>query len=539
MRPISLSPQAFAKACEEYRSAGHGQKRGVLAKWAERAGCHPGSLRNAIRRGFITQPRSYNFTPEKKAILNIAATFMERRILSNQNKSIPVSVVIRSAEELGVIPPGAIKPRELSSYIRRHRLAPQHRVTGRFRRTEPNALHQIDFSVSRVLAYAGEGRVQIRSNFKIPYENRPDDVRKRVWLGCLVDDASGVMFAQYFLSRGEDTSLAIEFMQEAWRRKEDYPFWGVPRATYGDQVSWGKTEEIKHLLEKLGTRQILTPPGQPWKKGKVERSFRPVKEEFEVFKIGSLARGTMLSLIQVNEMLAKFCMKLNLRQHPSGKETRLDYWLNHVGDLWFPENFRELAYKHLKATVRRGYIQYDKKTYWAPPEIPDGERVELIELDGKLYIYRPGTKFRPAQRLLLQEAGLNLAPPVDAESVAIREQIEQIHIPSASVSEVEGVLASYIPDSVDLTPPPPTRHTKVQGPGVELLHEDAQRALLADILSTPLGNLPQELREELIDPFVASPHSRPEVKRQAEHILQALARPAQSKIEEKLRSGHE
>lgn len=541
MRPISLSPQAFAKASEEYQSAGCGRKRGVLEKWAERAGCHPGSLRNAIQRGHIVKPNRYEFGEEKKELLTTMSTFLESRILSKQNRSLPISAAIRAAEDFTIIPRGAVKPRELCRFLRRYRLVPQHRVTGRFRRGEAGAMHQVDFSCSRALAYAGEGRVQVRSNFTIPYENRLDDGKKKVWIGSVVDDASGVVYAQYFLSKGEDTALAITFLERAWQRKPDYPFWGVPHeSVYTDRVGWGKTKEIQNLFGKLRIRLIVPPRGEmPWTKGKVERKFRDIKEEFEQFLIGQLARGTMLSLVQANEMLAKFCMKLNLRPHPSGKGTRLDYWLNHVPDLWFPDNFRELAYKQHLATVRRGLIQYERKLYYAPPEIPDGERVEVIVLEGRLFIYLPKTKLAPARRLLLQEAGLNVAPPVDAEAEAIRERSEQIHIPPASVSEVEGVLASYIPDSVDLTPPPPTRHTKVQGPGVELLHEDAQRRLLADVLQRALGSLPQELREELIDPFVASPHSKSEVKRQAELILQAIARPAQSEIEERLRSGNE
>jgi len=538
MRPISLKPQAFARAREEYLSAARGRKQEVLVKWAERAGCHPGALRNAIRRGYIVKPGRYEFTEAQAAQLKRASRYLETCIVSNKTRSLPLSAAIGSAEDFGFIPRGAVKPRELSKFMRRFRLGAQHRTTGRFKRNEAGALHQIDFSCSRTLAYAGEGRVQVRSHHKIPYENRLDGGKKKVWIGSIVDDASGVMFARYFLSKGEDTELAIKFLESAWRRKPRYPFWGVPRGTYADQVGWAKTEAVQHLLEKLDVKPILTPPRQPWKKGKVERSFRPIKEEFERFDIGRIAYGTVLSLVQANDMLEKFCMKLNLRQHAGTKGTRLDYWLNHVGDLWFPDNFRELAYKQHVATVRRGLIQYERKLYYAPPEIPDGERIEIIEIDEQLYIYLPRTAFALSRRLPLEEAELNVAPPVDEKAARIREQIGQIHVPPASVAQVEAVLDSRI-EGVSLTPPPPTRHTKVEGPGIELLRDDAQRALLAELLNTALGNLPAELREEMIDPFVASPHSKAEVKRQAERIGKTLARPAPSEIEEKLRSGNE
>lgn len=539
MKLISLSLYAFQKFCTQYRSASHGDKQEVLVRWAERAGCHPNSLRNAFYRGHITRPKEYRFAPDKEPVLKRAAAYMEARMFSNQATRMPLTYVIEEAEAFDVIPKGAIKPRELGAYLRYYRLGSQHRISGKFARDHSNSLHQIDFSVSTVLAAAGEGSVQVRSKFKIPYVNRPDDPRERAWIGTVVDDASGVLFAQYFLSPGESTEVAIDLMEAAWRRKPDYPFWGVPEALYSDRVGWGKTDKVKHLLGKLETRHVKPEEAEtPWVKGKVERPFGIIKEKFEKHTLGALARGTILSLERVNEMLRKFCMEWNTGNHRSGKCSRISYWRNHVGELWFPANFRDLAFKQIRAVVRRGTIQYDTRSYYSPPGIPNGERVELIELEGELYIYQPETKFRPAQRLLLEEAEFNVAPPVDAKAEVIKEEVSQIRIPHASLDKVDEVLSSRI-KGIDLTPPPPTRHDEPQGPGVELLHEDAQRGLLADILGRPLGGLPPELREELIDPFCVAPHSRKAVKAQAERIKEVLERPARSEIEERMRSDHE
>ncbi len=538
MRPIALSPESFVKFTEEYRLASHCRKQTVLSEWAERANCSPGSLRNALYRGFIERPRQAEFTEEKRTLLIEAAAYVESIMSTSASTKIALSYLIETLEAAGRLPKGEIRSRELSLFMRTYRIGKKHRVTKRFRRSVPNGLHQIDFSVSDVLRFAGEDSVQIRSNYV--YENRPNEDRLRVWIGLVVDDASGMIWARYYLSRGESTSLVIKFMRSAWESKPEYPFWGVPESIYVDQASWGKTEEISNLLEKIGVTKIPAPPSSPWKKGKVEGGIRIIKQELEAVILNGMARGVQLSLDKVNGLLTDYCKTRSLKLHSAEKGTRLEYWRNFVPNLWFPSNYDELAFKKLYATVRRGYLTYQNKDYFAPELIKDGTKVELIKLDDRLYIYVPGTRYSPAKRLLLEEARENRPVPVYENSERMRRSVSERSktVEPFTLDEVERVFDSKIPADMDWTPPPSTSGRKVEGPGLELMHENAQRDLLAEALG-PLGDLPEQIRRELVDPFCSVPHSRIEIKRQTERILDALGEVSKVSIEEILRSNNE
>lgn len=535
MRSIALSPLAKAELLKEYSQSPHSKKQVLLEDWAQRIGCSKGGLRNAIYNNFSHKSRKVEFAPEKKAVLEIAASFVESAMCSRASTKVALSHVVKVLEASDRIPKGVIKSRELSLFMRTYRIGSAHKVTKRFRRNVPNALHHIDFSVSRVVRFAGSEMVQIRSDYT--YENRPNDDRLRVWIGSVVDDASGLMFVKYYLSRGESTTLALKFLRDAWQPKSDYPFYGVPDAKYTDRAGWARTDEAVHLFDALGVENILA--STPQAKGKVERKFRPIKEQFENLVIGRLARGSTLSLQKLNELALTFCKEQALKPHPRA-ETKLEYWRNYVPVLRFPDNFDELAYRKHEGMVRRGYITFEGKDYFAPAQTPDGTRVELLKLYGKLYIYMPGSRLSPARRLLLEEALLNSPVPVDFESERIRKSVsgKAKTLKPFSLSEAERILTNEIDPKIDWTPPPRTTSRRPQSPGIELLHENAQRDLLAKAVG-PLGDLPDDIKTEFINPFCAQPHTRADVDIQAGRIMDALGNKPQIDIEELLRSTHE
>lgn len=513
MKPLSLAPETFTKLCEEYARARHGHKQAVVEFWATRLGCNPGSLRNIIRRGWLAKPKELQFPEAKREACAHVIAHVSRAEAAMPNTRIPVTQTIAMLEDTGRIPRGSVNPREVATFRRRFRIGADYRITRRFRRTNPNALHQFDFSVSRALRYAGPNLVQIRSDFV--YENRPNDDRLRVWISSMIDSASGIIYAQYFLSRGEDTRLAVEAMRRAWMLKDEFPFWGVPHALYADRASWGKTQEVGNLLDKLGVARI--PAQTSWAKGQVERSFKKIKEELEGCALGQMARGTVLSLDYVNSVLVNYCKTVAVSPHPDGG-TRLEHWRK-VQDLWFPDNFTELAYRQIPGTVRHGKITHEGKDYYAPTFCMDGQKVELVKLDGRLYLFIPATAQISAKRILLEEARLNIAPPEDAFGSRMRELVGSIKPEPFSADEIETMFETRIPHGVDFTPPPATRRTKIAGPGIELLHEDAQRKLIADLLQRPLGALPEELKQTL-NIFCATPRTKEEVEREA-FIIQA------------------
>lgn len=524
MRPVPIDPESLARLRDEYRAAGHGTKQAVLGRWAERYHCDPGTLRNLIYSNG-RKPRVALDEPQKEKIdsaIKVAGMFGKMPVASR--RKIPSwKRIIRMAVETGKIPDGALKPREMSAIAKRYRLLPRFRVTRRFARTEPSALHQVDFSRSLVLAPAGSGFagdvLQVLSKHQVPYLNKPGE-GIRVWIGLVKDDASGVVFARYYLARGEGNEQAIELFRDAWIRKETYPFWGVPRSVYRDNASWGKTEQVRRLFDLLEVNDITTSnPGEPYKKGKVERTFRDIKDELED-AIAMLGKGHQLSLADANAKLALHCMQINSRPHlrEPGK-TRLEYWRENVRELWFPDNYEDLAYKRHVVTSSRGRIRFKNVEYWTPPGITDGKSLELVEIRGVQYLYLPKDVFGPARRIALTEAVFNQAPPVHKAAETFKEAAARYEseIEPLSSERLDEILLGRLPEGVDFTPPPPTKRVRLEGAGMELLSGDAQRELLRNEIGRPLGDL-NPLLLETIDKFCSIPHGRDEIARFASRL---------------------
>lgn len=528
MRPTPFAPGEFERFKQEYSSALHGTKKKVLETWAQRLGLkNPLSLQNLVRQETPRKPSIEKLAPQKEEYaIKITALFNRMPFSGRTAKRVAWSRVIRLAEELGQIPVGSLTPREMGHFARRFRLVPKYRVTGRFRRTTPNSLHQLDFSRSLIFAPAGSRHgipiLQVLSKHQVPYLNKPQD-GARVWIGAVKDDASGLLFMRYYLARGEGNEQAIQLMKDAWEQKPDYPFCGVPQAQYRDNARWGKTQQIKRLLGKLGVQDITTSgPGEPWKKGKVEREFATIKHQFENELGATLGKGELISLADANTKLALACMEINMRAHPDYEGyTRLSYWREKVKDTWFPENFDELAYQQHHATVRHRIIRFKSAKYWAPPDVPDGRKVELVVLFGDVFLFQPGDSFGPARRIRLDKAKLNQNPPGDPEAERVLREITaaETSITTIPSEDYDTILLNRLGEDVDFTPPPASaRH--IEGAGKELLKGRAQREVLAAVLGD-LGDL-DPLTQEWINKFCVNPHPRDEIERFARRVQNAL-----------------
>lgn len=538
MKPAPIPPDAFARIKSLYESArGKGAKEKVLAEFAPPYGyTNPGSLRNAIYQGWVRNPQSRKLTPEKQEAA-IKALALGQRIA--RGKMPASSTLIEWAEATKTISAGAITTRELNRFAREARINSASRPFKTHRRTEPNSLHQLDFSVFTDLKYSGErdGRsiLQVRARSKLPYVNRPDDSRERVWVGSVVDDASSVLFSLFIVTAGEDRDAALKLMKAAWERKDYYPFWGCPESLYVDQATWGKTFEVRNALGRVGVNLILAEAGKPQGKGKVERQFSEIKKY-----LGGLTRlmgdGAVMTLEEANDRLLKFTMAQNARPHPVKKElSRIDYWRENVS-CWFPENWDELVYHPASRTVRRQRVQYEGAEYFVPGYIREGAQVELVVREGILYLYLPRDEFSNKPRLLpLEKAGVNVAVPRDdfAEQVYSRLEEETRSFAPLSGLQIDKILDSKVGDA-DFTPAPEGEARKIEGPGVELLIGTEQRLFLAEELRMNLGDIAERypLTSSAIDAFCINAHPRAEIQRFAKRALAEIQKEAEEALHE-------
>jgi transposase InsO family protein len=93
-------------------------------------------------------------------------------------------------------------------------------------------------------------------------------------LCLLIDDHSRLIpYAAYQLAA--DTQALLACLKAAVRRR------GLPRKLYADNGGPFITEHLRIVCANLGIRLIHSKPGQPWSRGKVERMFRTVQQDFE------------------------------------------------------------------------------------------------------------------------------------------------------------------------------------------------------------------------------------------------------------------
>jgi putative transposase len=127
-------------------------------------------------------------------------------------------------------------------------------------------------------------------------------------LCLIIDDHSRLIpFGAYALAADIDALLAC--LKQAIRRR------GLPRKLYVDNGGPFVNQHLKIVCANLGIRLVHSKPGKPWSRGKVERMFRTVQEDFEAgLRLPGQAVGSM------EELNRKFAQWLQEIYHPRKHE---------------------------------------------------------------------------------------------------------------------------------------------------------------------------------------------------------------------------
>jgi transposase InsO family protein len=142
----------------------------------------------------------------------------------------------------------------------------------RYEWSRPGALLHID--TARLSRFRRPGH-RVRGRSTISRKDRPG--MGFVYLHACVDDHSRYAYVEQHLDERGETAAA--FMRRAIEH-----FWalglGSPEAVMSDNGSCYRSHAFKAELERVGARQILTPPYTPRWNGKVERFFQTLKREW-------------------------------------------------------------------------------------------------------------------------------------------------------------------------------------------------------------------------------------------------------------------
>ena len=228
-----------------------------------------------------------------------------------------------------------------------------------------------------------------------PWVARPGGGKMQVFLQATLDDASRLIpHAQFYPNQGLDSFL--DCLRQAVSAR------GIPIRLYMDNAKIYRSPQLARIAASIGIFIIHTPPYQPEGRGKIERFFRSVREQF----IASLDPKALLSLEQLNEQLWHWLDTVyHRREHSSLDSTPLLRWqhdIERVRQLPPSTDMRRLFFYRVDRLVRRDSTFQLRNRFFEAPPLLAGKKVEVrfdpLDLE-QVEIYCDG-KLQGAARLV-------------------------------------------------------------------------------------------------------------------------------------------
>lgn len=373
-----------------------------------------------------------------------------------------------------------------------------------FRAENSNQLWQVDTSPSDA-KYFGDRK---RSDGKTPQ------------FYAVTDDHSGVVYAAYRETRDEDVQAGLEVLYETMAPKKDasFPFQGIPNCFYFDPGRMGRSPLIKKVLEdRLGgevrVHQSDKATGKLKKasraKGKIERSFRTLKTDFESLFHFHRPRN----VVEANEWLFKYLLTFNSRPHPEPgvQGSRIHVWANGLPTSGYRQVCDEDTFWSYVAEPENYVVGPDariimgnKTVYVVSPDLA-GERVEVwhaADIQGLFVKDVYGKVHGPYPVALKPVSAGDFRQHRKTERDRIMEKI--VAIAESLTIPQEAIYADRrTPEQKDLTYQ--LRYTPFTGPepfrqkDFASLRDFNQRFF--DWFKKPMGTLPQKVQHELEEAF--------------------------------------
>jgi putative transposase len=203
-----------------------------------------------------------------------------------------------------------------------------------------------------------------------PWVARPGGGRMQVFLHATLHDASRLIpHAQFYPSQGLDACL--DCLRQAMAAR------GVPTRLYIDNAKMYRSPQLARIAASLGTLIIHSRPYQPEGRGKIERCFRTVREQF----LANLDPKHRLSLDQLNERLHAWIESVYHRsEHSALGTTPLVRWqkdIEHVRQLPPGADLHRLFFHRFDRLVRRDSTFWLRGRLYEAPAHLAGHTVEV------------------------------------------------------------------------------------------------------------------------------------------------------------------
>jgi putative transposase len=203
-----------------------------------------------------------------------------------------------------------------------------------------------------------------------PYVQRLGGGRMQAFLYAILDDASRLIpHAQFYAHQGLDAFL--DCLRQAVAAR------GLPTRLYVDNAKVYRSSQLARIAAAIGILITHTPPYQPEGRGKVERWFRSLREQF----LTNLDSQRTFSLAELNQRLGLWIEQIYHRSEHSGLGTTpLLRWqrdIEHIRQLPPATDLHRLFCYRLNRFVRRdSTFLLRGQFYEAPPQFA-GQTIEV------------------------------------------------------------------------------------------------------------------------------------------------------------------
>lgn len=205
-----------------------------------------------------------------------------------------------------------------------------------------------------------------------PYITRPGGGKQQAMLYAILDDASRLIpHAQFYDDEGLESLLDCTRQGVAAR--------GIPVRLYVDNGKVYRSAQLARIAATLGILIVHTPPYQPEGRGKIERFFRSVREQF----LASLDLKQVAGMEDLNARLDAWIQTAYHRTPHGGlapNTTPLARWqrdIARVRQLPPSTDVRRLFFFRLDRVVRRDSTFLLQKRFYEAPAHLTGHKVEV------------------------------------------------------------------------------------------------------------------------------------------------------------------
>jgi len=238
---------------------------------------------------------------------------------------------------------------------------------------------------SRAFEYAEFGNMWTADFLHGP-KVRIGRMMRKTYLFAIIDDASRfVVYAKFFWSEG--TESLLDGLSMAVRR------FGIPQRFYTDNGSAFRSDHLKLVAARLGFQLPHTPAYRPQGRGKIERFFRTVRDQW-------LPTGDAGSIESLNKALGDFLEGYHNRIHSSlgvSPITRRALIPNAVKEISAITNIERIFYLQAdKRVARNGTVSILKKIFEIRNSAP-GSLVTIFYLPWNLSEIYVGPAMEPAK----------------------------------------------------------------------------------------------------------------------------------------------